>query len=248
MKFDTGSIDIMSRFLYQSEACIVVNKLTGEAAQQAAALQAAEGARDRIVNLPEILKTHLKHNFIEAVNRLDVPVTGCSLFAMNSLSVKYLNAVFARETSDSEKERIKKIYWAVVEKPSFALPEKGELIHWIETDTRLNKSFAHETCKDGCKKAVLKYRTAGEGKNYLFLEVNLLTGRHHQIRSQFAASGLHIKGDLKYGAKRSEEGGGIRLHARYLSFPNPLKKDEIIHVTADPPVIDNLWEEFLHEQ
>jgi Pseudouridylate synthases, 23S RNA-specific len=92
----------------------------------------------------------------------------------------------------------------------------------------------------------LRYRITGEGENYLFLEIELLSGRHHQIRAQLAKEGLHIKGDLKYGAKRSEKGGGIRLHARSLSFPDPLKKDGRIRVTANPPEPDNLWQSMMN--
>ena len=238
--FDGIDTALKSRILYQSEACVVVNKLPGEAAQ---------GARDEQRNLPLMLKKSLNMEFIEAVHRLDVPVTGCSLFALNSISLKYLNAVFKEFSADREKELIDKKYWVIVEKPPFILKEQGELVHWIETNSRLNKSFAHTALavhnsgKKGCKKAALQYRITGEGLNYLFIEVRLLSGRHHQIRSQFAAIGLHIKGDLKYGAKRSEK-SGIRLHARSLSFPNPLKKCERISVTADPPQPDNLWNEF----
>lgn len=221
---------IQSRVLYQSDACIVVNKLKGEA---------VEGAHGKIVNLQRDLKTFLNTDFTEAVNRIDVPVTGCSLFALTADSNVFLNNAFAGKNGT-----VKKLYWAIVEKPSCHLLENGELIHWIETNSRNNKSYAYNESAVGRKKAVLRYRVTGEGINYLFIEVELLSGRHHQIRSQFAAAGLHIKGDLKYGAKRSEKTGGIRLHARYLSFPNPLNKSERISVTADPPEMDNLWKEF----
>jgi len=225
-----NDFSLQSRILYQNSACVVVNKLSGEA---------AEGAGERQADLQLMLKDYLKSGFAEAVNRLDVPVTGCSLFALNSSSLKFLNAAFA----DKHGSVIKK-YWAVIEKPDKKIPESGELIHWIETNTRINKSFAYNENAQGRKKASLAYKISGEGKNYLFLEVRLLTGRHHQIRSQFEKAGLHIKGDLKYGAKRSEKDGGIRLHAGYLSFNNPLNKDELIEVISDPPVMDNLWQSF----
>jgi len=224
---------IMNRILYQSSACAVVNKIKGEA---------AEGAKDGIINLPQELKAFLKTDFIEAVHRIDVPVTGCALFGLSKTSLEYLNAVFAGKSDLKAEKR----YWAILEKPKNLPPENGELVHWIETNTRTNKSFAYSDACAGRKKAVLRYKITGEGKNYLFMEIEILSGRHHQIRAQLAAAGLHIKGDLKYGAKRSEKSGGIRLHARYLSFPNPLNKKETIIVTADPPDMDNLWRAFIN--
>ena len=218
--------------LYQNKACIVVNKLKGEA---------VEGAKKGITDLQKAIKTYLNTDFAEAVNRLDVPVTGCALFALDSTALNYLNAAF----TNKENQKIEKHYWAIIEKPKDAIAKTGELTHWIETNTKTNKSFAYNEEKAGRKKSTLKYKVTGEGINYLFLEIELFTGRHHQIRAQLAAVNLHIKGDLKYGAKRSEKDGGIRLHARFLSFPDPLNKNERITVTADPPQADNLWNEFL---
>jgi 23S rRNA pseudouridine1911/1915/1917 synthase len=222
-----------SRILYRSESCIVINKLKGEA---------VEGAAAGMVNLPFELAAILPANVetIEAVHRLDVPVTGCTLFALTKCALSFLADAFAKENSP-----IEKLYWAIIEKPLFSLPESGKFVHFIETNSGKNKSFAFKEDSSGRKKATLTYRIIGEGTNYLFMEINLLSGRHHQIRAQFAAEGLYIKGDLKYGAKRSEKGGGIRLHARSLFFPDPLNKLEKITVTADPPELDNLWESFI---
>jgi 23S rRNA pseudouridine1911/1915/1917 synthase len=235
MESDNSQISVKSRILYQSSACIVVNKAIGEA---------VEGATGGMVDLPKELATVLGANteLIEAVHRLDVPVTGCALFALTKSALSFLNAAFAEGSAPSSP--VEKIYWAVIEKPSRPLPESGELIHWIETVSDKNKSYAHNKEGPARKKASLRYKITGEGVNYLFVEVQLLSGRHHQIRAQFAAEGLHIKGDLKYGAKRSEKGGGIRLHARSLSFPDPLNRSEIIRVTAEPPLMDNLWAGF----
>jgi 23S rRNA pseudouridine1911/1915/1917 synthase len=230
--------ELKSRLVYQSPDCVVINKLKGEA---------VEGTGNKIVNLQNELKKILPSNteIVEAVHRLDVPVTGCVLFALKRESLSFLSAAFAQETSS----QIKKIYWAIIEKPqsfqSEDINQIKELVHWIEFNSKKNKSFAHNKEMPGCKKASLDYKIKGEGKNYLFVEINLHSGRHHQIRAQFAAAGLHVKGDLKYGAKRSEKEGGIRLHARSLSFPDPLNKNKIISVTADPPQMDNLWETFL---
>jgi 23S rRNA pseudouridine1911/1915/1917 synthase len=233
---ESDNLSVKSRILYQSTACVVVNKLKGEA---------VEGAKNaNMTDLPKKLSVALGANaeLIEAVHRLDVPVTGCVLFALTKPALSFLNAAFAE--GDSPTSLVEKIYWAVIEKPSRPLPENGELVHWIETVSGKNKSYAHNKEAPARKKAVLRYKLIGEGQNYLFVEVQLLSGRHHQIRAQFAAEGLHIKGDLKYGAKRSEKGGGIRLHARKLSFPDPLNKSEIIRITAEPPQIDALWREF----
>ena len=227
--------DLVSRVLYQSAACVVVNKLKGEA---------VEGAKKGMADLPRLLSTMLgeKAELAEAVNRLDVPVTGCALFALDKKSLAFLNDAFRGE---GNKSSVEKLYWAVLEKPSSFLPESGELVHWIETSSGMNKSFAYDCEAPGRRKASLYYRITGEGRNYLFAEIKLLSGRHHQIRAQFAAAGMHIKGDLKYGARRSEKTGGILLHARSLSFPDPLNKSEVIHITADPPEMDNLWKDFL---
>jgi 23S rRNA pseudouridine1911/1915/1917 synthase len=233
---ENDTLPVKSRILYRNSACVVINKLIGEA---------VEGASGGMVDLPKELAKVLGENteVIEAVHRLDVPVTGCALFAVNKTALSFLSAAFAGKTTLPSP--VEKTYWAVIEKPSRPLPESGEFIHWIETVSGKNKSIAHKKDGPARKKAVLRYRITGEGQNYLFTEIQLLSGRHHQIRAQFAAEGLHIKGDLKYGAKRSEKGGGIRLHARSLSFPDPLNKSEIIRITADPPYIDNLWEGFL---
>jgi len=204
-----------------------------------------EGAKDGTGDLPKKIKDFLNIDYIEAAHRLDVPVTGCSLFALNASSLKYLNSLFAPDTSLNKVKLINKKYWVITEKPAKKINDKAELVHWIETNTKINKSFAYDSEKKGSRKAVLNYRITGEGQNYLFIEVELITGRRHQIRSQFAAIGLYIKGDLKYGAKRSEKNGGIRLHSRMLSFPNPINKNEIINVSCYPALIDNLWNEFI---
>jgi 23S rRNA pseudouridine1911/1915/1917 synthase len=229
-------IPVNSRILYKSEVCIVINKLKGES---------VEGFCAGAENLTEKLSLALGNTeLIEAVHRLDVPVTGCVLFALTKTSLSFLNNVFAGKTSMS----VEKKYWAVVEKPAGFLPEKlnsfTELVHWIETNPKKNKSFVYDKDGPGRKKASLRYRITGEGLNYLFLEIETLTGRHHQIRAQLAGAGFYIKGDLKYGAKRSEKNGGIRLHASSLSFPDPLNKKGRIFITADPPENDNLWNSF----
>jgi 23S rRNA pseudouridine1911/1915/1917 synthase len=170
----------------------------------------------------------------QAIHRLDVPVSGCCLFACTRKALSFLNAAFARG-------ECKKTYRAVVEKPqpSAGIPDEGELVHWIKK-CKGNKSIAYDAEGPDRKRAILRYRILGEGKRYLFMEIELLTGRHHQIRSQLARVGIHIKGDIKYGARRSEKGGGIRLHAASLAFPEPFRGERIL-ISALPPRMDSLW-------
>jgi len=258
---NNSPLPVKSRILYQSAACVIINKLAGEAVEGATGgmrdlpkeLSVAISNEQLAINNEQLTMSNeklaisneqfaMRGEVIEAVHRLDVPVTGCALFALTKDALSFLNAAFAGDSSLPSP--VEKTYWAVIEKPSRPLPESGEFVHYIETVSGKNKSFAHKKDSQGRKKASLRYRVTGEGRNYLFIEVHLLSGRHHQIRAQFAAEGLHIKGDLKYGAKRSEKTGGIRLHARSLSFPDPLNRSEIIRVKADPPMMDNLWEDF----
>jgi 23S rRNA pseudouridine1911/1915/1917 synthase len=187
-----------------------------------------------------------------AVHRLDVPVSGCAAFARTGTALRFLNDAFRGNA-------VEKRYWAIVEQPKDSgacqwIEELSsdfiEIVHWIQFDPRKNKSIAHNEQSRGHKKAVLRCRLAGRGRDYLFLEVDLVTGRHHQIRAQFEKLGLHIKGDLKYGARRSDRAGGIRLHARLLSVPraadsnSPAPGVRRITVQADPPMQDSLWQAF----
>ncbi|GHU60780.1 RNA pseudouridine synthase [Spirochaetia bacterium] len=234
-----------SRIVYQSDACMVINKLPGESAEGSF----REGAGKGMIDLPRLLTEQfgVAEGAFTAVHRLDVPVSGCTLFARTPAALSFLNAAFAAG-------RVQKHYWAIVEMPDPGMdlpsaetigrgspPETGELIHWLETDRRQNKSIAFSEKGPGRKRAILRYRISGRGINYLFMEIELVTGRHHQIRAQLASLGLHIKGDLKYGAKRSEKAGGIRLHAHSLRFP---ATGEYIMVRASPPLRDRLWEDF----
>jgi 23S rRNA pseudouridine1911/1915/1917 synthase len=245
--------ELKPRILYCDSNCVVVNKIAGEA---------CEGASKGMVDLPQLLLTTLntqttaqhhpapqtelqENNTVlpVAVNRIDVPVSGCALFARNAISLNFLNTMF-------HSNAVKKFYWAIAEIPKDNGLFSGnavngvELIHWIQFDSRKNKSIAHNQPGAGRKKAILKYRLVGRGKDYLFLEIELISGRHHQIRAQFEQIGIHVKGDLKYGARRSEKNGGIRLHARSLSFPDPADNSKYITIQADPPLRDNLWMAF----
>jgi len=242
--------DLSSRILHCDAACVVVNKVPGEA---------TEGAGKGMACMPSLLAAELSAEgypsplprdalpLPTAVHRLDVPVSGCTLFARTRTALGFLNAAFSQGN-------VEKRYWAIVELPQEnAMPESLELVHWIQFDSRRNKSIAHDEPGPGRKKAVLRYRLVGKGRDYLFMEVELVTGRHHQIRAQFERLGLHIKGDLKYGARRSEKNGGIRLHAHSLSFPDPTgghtaSGERRITVHTVPSIQDNLWQAFQSSQ
>ena len=214
------------KIIFENDACMVINKLPGESSE----LPETGGNKNNGAP-PRIL----------AVHRLDMPVSGCLVLAKTPEAAAFLSAAFASHDTG----RVEKRYWAIIEKPANdKLAASGELLHWISFDSKKNKSFAHNEAGQGRKKAVMRYRIAGSGNNYLFLEIELITGRHHQIRAQLAALGLHIKGDLKYGARRSEKNGGIRLHAYSLNFPNPLNPAEKIEAKALPPLEDALWTAF----
>jgi 23S rRNA pseudouridine1911/1915/1917 synthase len=221
---------IYHNMIYHNEACMVINKLPGESSEHI-----------KLENEGDIFPVH----------RLDIPVSGCLLLARTPEAAAFLGSAFS-----SRDNRVEKKYWAIVEKPEMEndLPPDGELVHWLGVNSKTNKAFVFApdvisgislaSKHKALKKAILRYKIIGQGDHYLFLEIDLVTGRHHQIRAQLAALGFHIKGDLKYGARRSEKSGGIRLHAYSLAFPNPLNPDEVISVKAKPPVMDSLWTAF----
>jgi 23S rRNA pseudouridine1911/1915/1917 synthase len=234
--------DPSSRILYCDTACVVINKTAGEA---------VEGAGKNMTDLPSLLAAWLAASEYPAptkdalplpypVHRIDVPVSGCTVFARNGAALRFLSEQF-------KNNRVEKLYWAIVEPPENKISflensgENNEVIHWLRFDHRKNKSFAYNEPEADCKKAVLRCLRVSKGEKYFFLEIELITGRHHQIRAQLERLGLHIKGDLKYGAKRSESNGGIRLHARSISFPDPAGNGNRITVQAEPPLRDNLW-------
>ena len=208
-----GSGSVTERVIFRNQFCLVLNKLPGEDAEKLS----PSGGRP--------------------VHRLDRPVSGCLLFAQTTQALAFLSEAF-------KKGLVQKRYLAITELPPSdrEISETGELTHFLVHDPRRNKSAALEEEKPGSKKAALRYRLLGRGKHYLFVEIQPLTGRHHQIRAQLAALGIPVKGDLKYGAKRSEKNGGIRLHAASLAFLTPPPGDETIHVEAPLPFHDPLWD------
>jgi 23S rRNA pseudouridine1911/1915/1917 synthase len=238
--------DLAGRILHADERCLVVNKRIGESAEPLgdAGQDRGQGGITAPGDLPGLLAEHFGP--LQAVHRLDIPVSGCVLFARSPGALSFLGAAFTRPGG------VEKIYWAVTALPAGELPETGELVHWLGQG-RGNRSGAFDGPGPGRKQAVLRYRIRGRGDHYLFLELTLVTGRHHQIRAQLARIGLPVKGDLKYGAPRSEKGGGIRLHGYSLAFPdpdpgstgNPPENGRIIRVAALPPRPDALWDAFI---
>jgi 23S rRNA pseudouridine1911/1915/1917 synthase len=168
--------------------------------------------------------------FLGLAHRIDQPVTGVVVFAKPPAALARLNAAFSRR-------EVTKIYWAVTD----AAPpgEEGCLEHYLAFNFKENKARVFLKPGAGRKKAELRYRVMGKSERYVFLEIRPLSGRPHQIRAQLAAAGCHIKGDLKYGAARSNPGGGIHLHARYLAFHDP-ETGRLIEITSPPPE-DTLW-------
>lgn len=169
------------------------------------------------------------------VHRIDRPTSGIVLFSRTSKALPRLNKLFAEKNA-------KKTYWAVVKNP----PPKAQdtLVHYLKRNTRQNKSYANVNEVPDSKKGILDYKIVKALDNYYLLEIDLHTGRHHQIRAQLAALGCPIKGDLKYGFDRSNPDGSIHLHARTLSLTHPVRK-EPIRITAPPPDGDAIWKAVL---
>jgi len=215
--------------LYEDNHIIAVNKNSSEIVQ---------GDKTGDQPLSEIIKEYLKEKynkpgevFLGVTHRLDRPVSGVVLFAKTSKALIRLNEMFRNQ-------EVKKTYWAIVkEKPE--LPE-GRLEHYLTRNEKQNKSMAYDRERSDAKKAALSYRLIAHSDTYYLLEVQLETGRHHQIRCQLAKMGCPIKGDLKYGFPRSNPNGGISLHARSVEFIHPVSKD-YIQITAPVPEDDKLW-------
>ena len=214
--------------VYEDNHIIVVNKTASEIVQ-------ADKTGD--TPLSETVKQYLKEKyqkpgnvFLGVTHRLDRPVSGLVIFAKTSKALTRLNEMFRAG-------EVKKTYWAVVK--NAPKESEGELVHFLVRNEKQNKSYAYDKEVPNSKKAVLDYRLIGRSENYYLLEVDLKTGRHHQIRCQLAKMGCPIKGDLKYGSPRSNPDGSICLHARRVRFVHPVSK-ELIELKAPLPE-GNLW-------
>lgn len=221
--------------LYEDNHIIAVNKTCHEIVQ---------GDKTGDIPLSEIVKAYIKDKynkpgdvFLGVTHRLDRPTTGVVLFARTSKALTRINEMFKSH------EKIQKTYWAIVETASINrlgnLTEEVKLENYLWRNDKQNKSFVVKPGTKDSKRAVLKFKIVARSDRYTLLEINLETGRHHQIRCQLAAIGCPIKGDLKYGAKRSNPDGGISLHARNIEFVHPVSKQPISIVAPTPE--DNLW-------
>lgn len=219
------------KVLYEDNHIIVINKAAGEIVQ---------GDKTGDESLCDTMKQYIKEKyakpgnvFIGLPHRLDRPVSGVVVFAKTSKALERLNRMFSEGA-------VKKIYWALTK--GIPTPAEAELETWILRNEKMNKSFSYPKEVKGSKRAILHYRIAAASQNYNLIEVELKTGRHHQIRCQLSSIGCPIKGDLKYGAQRSNPDGSISLHARYIEFIHPVSK-ELIAITAPLPN-DRLWQSF----
>ena len=242
------------RVVYEDNHIIIVAKESGEIVQ---------GDKTGDEPLSETVKQYLKEKyqkpgavFLGVVHRLDRPVAGLVVFARTSKALSRLNKMFAEG-------EVHKTYWAIVERGERSenrgerreergeridnggerIEDCGELTHWLVRNEQQNKSYAYVREVPRSKKAVLRYRVISQGDRYALLEVQLLTGRHHQIRCQLAKAGMPIRGDLKYGARRSNPDGSISLLSRRVEFVHPVSKENI-SVEAPLPA-DPLWKKLL---
>ena len=221
--------------LYEDNHLVIVNKQAGEIVQ---------GDKTGDTPLSDFVKDWLKEKYnkpgnvyLGVVHRLDRPVSGVVLFAKTSKALPRLNKMFA------EHNKVNKTYWAIVQnRPQ---EPQGTLTHWLTRQEKNNTARAYDREVPCSKKAVLDYELIASGDKYHLLEIHLHTGRHHQIRCQLAKIGCPIKGDLKYGAPRSNPDGSISLHARTLTLEHPVNH-ESISVTAPVPD-DKLWLALSHE-
>lgn len=217
------------QILHEDNHIIIVNKRAGDITQ---------GDKTGDKPLSDVVKEYIKvkynkpnNVYLGVVHRLDRPTSGVIIFAKTSKALERLNKMLREKT-------INKTYWAIVKnKP---IKEQDTLVHFLKKNPKNNKSTAFKTETEGSKKAILHYKIIKELDSYFLLEIDLETGRHHQIRCQLANIGAYIKGDLKYGAKRSNKDGSIHLHARKIKFTHPVSKEMIV-LTAPVPN-DVIWD------
>ncbi|WP_299050252.1 RluA family pseudouridine synthase [uncultured Polaribacter sp.] len=214
--------------LFEDNHLLIVNKRAGDITQ---------GDKTGDKPLSEIVKEYIKHKYnkpgnvyLGVVHRLDRPTSGIIIFARTSKALERLNKML-------REKNIQKTYWAIIKnKPK---KEKDTLINYLKKNPKNNKSTAFQKEVSGSKKAVLHYTIIQKLENYTLLEIDLETGRHHQIRTQLSAIGYPIKGDLKYGFARSNKDGSIHLHARKITFSHPVTKEKIQLFAPTPN--DVIW-------
>ncbi|PIE84668.1 MAG: RNA pseudouridine synthase [Bacteroidia bacterium] len=222
---------VRKRVLYEDNHYIAVQKLVGELVQGD-----TTGDTALVDSVREFIRVRDKkpgEAFLQVVHRVDRPVGGVVLFAKTSKGLARANELF-------REQRIARVYWAISEEQPQELA--ATLTHYLVRKAAQNKSYAYTRKRPEAKLSTLSYEQVARSKNYALLEVRLHSGRHHQIRAQLAAVGCMLRGDLKYGAKRSIPGGGIGLFARSLEFDHPIR-DEHVRIVAEPPA-DPLWDLF----
>lgn len=223
-----------NQILFEDNHIIIINKKAG---------QLVQGDKTGDISLLDEVKSYIKlkyskpgNVFAGLVHRIDRPTSGIVIFAKTSKAL-------TRLTEMIKKREIKKTYWAVVKKNE--IPETQRLVHYLKKNEKNNKAIIFNTssAQSGSKEAILTYKIIKRSDHYLLLEIDLETGRHHQIRAQLSAIKCPIKGDLKYGADRSNSDGSIHLLARKIEFIHPIKKEKIV-LEAPVPENDNLWKSF----
>ncbi|RME16124.1 MAG: RluA family pseudouridine synthase [Bacteroidetes bacterium] len=222
-------LPLEKRIVYEDNHIIVINKLPSEIVQEDKTLDTS-----LLTTLKQFIKQRDKkpgNVFLEVLHRIDRPVSGLIIFAKTSKALRKFNELLRQN-------KIEKTYLAIVQnKPP---KEKDTLIHYIVKNSKINKSKAYIKEMKNSKKAILSYEIIASSDRYFLLKINLITGRHHQIRSQLSAINCPIKGDIKYGYPRTNPNGFIHLHSYELKFEHPIKK-EIIHLKCKPAFEDKLW-------
>ncbi|WP_312321674.1 RluA family pseudouridine synthase [Soonwooa sp.] len=219
-----------SQIVYEDNHMMVINKKVG---------QLVQGDKTGDSSLLELIKDFIKKRddkpgnvFLGLVHRIDRPTSGLVLYAKTSKALSRLTQMVANR-------EIKKTYWALVAKEM--IPTSQRLVNYLKKNEKNNKAIVFSKPTDGAKEAILIYHLLQTLDNYLLLEIDLETGRHHQIRAQLSKNGTPIKGDLKYGSPRSNPDGGINLHARQLNFVHPVTKEDI-EIIASLPKNDKVWQ------
>lgn len=220
---------MQEQIVFEDNHLLIINKMAG---------QLVQGDKTGDLSLLELIKDFIKTRdakpgnvFLGLVHRIDRPTSGLVIYAKTSKAL-------SRLTQMVKNREVKKTYWAVVAKSE--IPQSQRLIHFLKKNEKNNKATVFPKATDGAKESILNYKIIKVLDNFQLLEVDLETGRHHQIRAQLAKIGASIKGDLKYGSPRSNPDGGIHLHARKLEFIHPVTKENI-SVTAPVPENDAIW-------
>lgn len=220
---------MQDQIIFEDNHILIINKLAG---------QLVQGDKTGDESLLNLLKNYIKKRdqkpgnvFLGLVHRIDRPTSGLVIYAKTSKAL-------SRLTQMVKNREIKKTYWAVV--PKDEIPARQRLVHYLQKNEKNNKTTVYPKATEGAKEAILNYQTIKVLDNFQLLEVDLETGRHHQIRAQLSKIGVPIKGDLKYGSARSNPDGGIHLHARALEFLHPVTK-ELLKITAPVPKNDAVW-------